>query len=121
MGNQETRRDGASSRGGRITMETQPTQALYALMTVVLFFKMSAISIVQGLNRQTAKAFVNPEDAKMFGLAAPAEREAPAVDRAARAWRNDLENIPIFLILGLVYVMLGGGSGAATIYFLVFT
>jgi len=36
-------------------------------------------------------------------------------------WRNDLENIPIFLFLGLIYVLAGGPAGPAAIYFTVFT
>jgi glutathione S-transferase len=94
---------------------------LYALTTVILFFKMSAISIVQGRARTSAKAYANPEDAKFFGAAQPVAEEAPAVQRAARAWRNDLENIPIFLFLALIYVMANLPVLPATIYFSVFT
>ncbi len=36
----------------------------YALITVILFFKMLANSIVQGRARTSAKAFPNPEDAQ---------------------------------------------------------
>ena len=40
--------------------------------------------------------------------------------RAAAAWRNDLENIPIFLFLGLIYVTLGCWPAGAFIYFSIF-
>ncbi len=40
--------------------------------------------------------------------------------RAAAAWRNDLENIPIFLFLGLIYVTLGCWPAGAFIYFTIF-
>jgi len=46
--------------------------------------------------------------------------EAPIVKRAAMAWRNDLENIPIFLFLGLIYVTLGCSPEGAYIYFTIF-
>jgi len=93
---------------------------LYALTAIVLALKMSAISIVQGRARTAAKVFVNPEDAKMFAGTAVAE-EIAAVQRASRAWMNDLENIPMFLILALVYAIAGLSSTAFIVYCVVFT
>ena len=92
----------------------------YALITVILFFKMLAISVVQALARTSTKTFTNPEDAKFFGASAPAADEMEIVKRAAAAWRNDLENIPIFLFLGLIYVTLGCWPEGAYIYFSIF-
>jgi uncharacterized MAPEG superfamily protein len=92
----------------------------YALITVILFFKMFALSIVQALARTGAKSFPNPEDAKVFGAPAPATEELPIVKRAAAAWRNDLENIPIFLFLAMLYVTLGCWPEGAFIYFTIF-
>jgi glutathione S-transferase len=92
----------------------------YALTTVILFFKMSANSVVQGVARTSSKTFVTPEDARFFAHSAPAADEAPMVKRAAMAWRNDLENIPIFLFLGLIYVTLNVWPQGAFIYFSVF-
>ena len=92
----------------------------YALITVILFFKMFAISAVQGLARVSTKTFVTPEDARFFG-ASIAPDELPIVKRAAMAWRNDLENIPIFLFLAMIYITLGCSPGGAYIYFSVFT
>ena len=96
-----------------------PLLRLYALTAIVLTLKMAAIGIVQGRARTGAKKFANPEDAKMFGAELVAQ-EIPAVQRAANAWRNDLENIPIFLILALVYVMAGLSAGMFVIYCAVF-
>jgi glutathione S-transferase len=92
----------------------------YALTTVILFFKMFAISIVQGLGRVNARAFVTAEDARFFAQSPPVPDEAPIVKRAAMAWRNDLENIPIFLFLGLIYITLGCWPGGVFIYFTIF-
>jgi glutathione S-transferase len=92
----------------------------YALATVVLFFKMLALSTVQALARTGAKSFPNPEDARFFGASAPAADELPIVKRAAAAWRNDLENIPIFLFLAMIYVTLGCSPERAYIYFTIF-
>jgi len=94
---------------------------LYALMTVVLMLKMTANSVVQGIHRTRDKAFVNPEDARFFASTTPVAVDTPEVERASRVWRNDLENIPMFLFLGLIYVLAGGPAGPAAIYFTVFT
>ena len=92
---------------------------MYAITAIVLAFKMFAIAIVQGRARVSAGIFVNPEDARTFH-AKEAPEEAPMVQRAARAWRNDLENIPIFLILAWIYVTAGLSSTAFVVYCLVF-
>ncbi|HXN87176.1 MAG TPA: MAPEG family protein [Candidatus Binataceae bacterium] len=97
-----------------------PLLRIYALTAIVLALKMSAISIAQGRARTAAKVFVIPEDAKMFGGTVATE-DAPAVRRAAKAWLNDLENIPIFLILALIYAIAGLSTTAFLIYCVVFT
>jgi len=92
---------------------------MYAITAIVLSLKMAAISIVQGRGRVVTGVFVNPEDARTFaGKESPTE--APAVERASRAWRNDLENIPIFLILAWIYVAAELSSMAFVIYCLIF-
>src|SRR5579862_3989747 len=93
---------------------------LYALTAIVLALKMSAISFVQGRARTAAKSFVNPEDAALFG-GTQAAQEVPMVQRAAKAWLNDLENIPMFLILALIYAIAGLSFNAFVIYCAVFT
>ena len=93
---------------------------IYAITAIVLALKMAAISVMQGRARVASKIFVNPEDAVAFeGKAMPEEH--PAVQRAAKAWRNDLENIPIFLILAWIYVAAGLSVIAFAIYCGVFT
>jgi uncharacterized MAPEG superfamily protein len=80
---------------------------------------MSAISIVQGRARTQAKKFLNPEDARTLGGESVTE-EVEMVLRGGRAWRNDLENIPIFLILGWIYVAAGLSTTLFIIYCAVF-
>src|SRR5713101_7082251 len=92
---------------------------MYVLTAIVLTLKMSAISVVQGRARVAAGIFVNPEDAKTF-QASQGPADAPAVQRASRAWLNDLENIPIFLILCGIYVAAGLSTTAFVIYCLIF-
>lgn len=71
----------------------------YATCVLVLFVKMLAISCFQGFYRLRYRAFTNAEDAGFFNRA-PSLQELPQVRRAARAWANDLENIPLFFALG---------------------
>ncbi len=114
----ETGRDGTQTRS--LTRRgSMPQLRILAITAIVLTLKMSANSVVQGVARTRAKAFVNPEDATMFG-APPAPEEAPMVRRGAAVWRNDLENIPIFLILGLIYAIAGLSAGMFVIYCAVF-
>jgi glutathione S-transferase len=80
---------------------------------------MAAIAITQARGRVGSLVFVNPEDAKLFH-GREATEEAPAVQRASRAWRNDLENIPIFLILAWIYVAGGLQVTAFVIYCVIF-
>jgi uncharacterized MAPEG superfamily protein len=96
-----------------------PLLRMYAITAIVLALKMSAIAVVQGRARMGAGAFLNPEDAAAFGGSAVPE-EPEMVLRASRAWRNDLENIPMFLILAWIYVAAGLSVAAFVIYCLVF-
>jgi uncharacterized MAPEG superfamily protein len=92
----------------------------YSLCVVVLFLKMFATSVYQGFYRLSKRVFMNPEDAQVFQKS-PAAEELPQVRRAAKAWQNDLENIPIFCSLGIAYVLLGASPKAASWLFSIFT
>lgn len=78
---------------------------VYALCVVILFIKMFALSLYQGFYRISNKAFKNAEDARFVGAEARVE-ELPQVSKAARAWGNDLENIPLFWVLGGLCVLM---------------
>jgi len=92
---------------------------ILALCSVVLMLKMGAIGFYQGVQRKKQNATANPEDAKLLGVEYRPEPEP--IQRGHRAFRNDVENIPIFLILALIYVTLGGWETGAYIYFIGFT
>jgi uncharacterized MAPEG superfamily protein len=96
-----------------------PLLRIYAFTAIVLTFKMIAVSLAQGRGRVSTQIFTNPEDAQLFGGKLEAV-EASSVQRASSAWRNDLENIPIFLILAWIYVAAGLSTGAFEIYCTVF-
>ena len=92
-----------------------PAMKAYAVTTVLMFFKMTLNSSLQGYYRMGSKRFVHAEDARFFG--GSAGEDLPQVQRASAVWRNDLENIPIFLFLALVYVLVEASPEAAWAYF----
>lgn len=92
----------------------------YAIASMLLFLKMLAISVYQGFHRIGKMTFKTPEDAAFVGRQA-AKEELPQVQRAARAWSNDVENIPIFLGLGVAYVWVGASPSLAVWLFMIFT
>lgn len=92
----------------------------YALCVVVLFLKMLGISCYQGYYRISRLAFQNAEDARFVGREANAQ-ELPQVTRAAKAWGNDLENIPLFFVLGGLCVALDTAANASSALFCLFT
>ncbi|MDB9340248.1 MAPEG family protein [Nodularia spumigena CS-1038] len=92
----------------------------YSLCVVALFLKMFALSAYQGFYRISRREFVNPEDSAVFNQP-PAKEDLPQVQRAAKAWLNDLENIPIFIGLGIAYVLTEASPGAAIWLFSAFT
>jgi uncharacterized MAPEG superfamily protein len=95
-----------------------PLLRTYAITAIILAFKMFANSIVQGRARVTT--FANPEDAALFGGNLQPQ-ESPVVQRASAVWRNDLENIPLFLILAWIYVAaIGLSTGPFEVYCVVF-
>src|SRR5262249_47946203 len=67
--------------------------------------------------------YINAEDATAFGDAGAASGavEAPEVAHALRIQRNDLENIPLFFTVGLIYVLLGYSHFAVAFWCWIFT
>lgn len=96
------------------------TLHVYALCVLVLFLKMFAVSCYQGFFRIRQRAFTNNEDARFFNRTANLQ-ELPHVQRAARVWANDLENIPVFFVLGGLCIALQTSSTPTAWLFCVFT
>jgi len=104
---------------------SEVTLKFWIVCTFILAVKMWANSMVQVYARFKYKSFVNPEDAKYFGAMFKTEMSVQPVDhplaqRAAFCWRNDLENIPLFMFLSLGYALIGGSEFWALVYFTVF-
>lgn len=97
-----------------------PAFRTYAVCASILAIKMLLAGNYTTMMRMRNKGFVNPEDAKSFGATAN-EVEHPAVAHALRIQRNDLENIPLFWIVGLLFVLDGASASAAWWYCWAFT
>ncbi len=95
-----------------------PAFGHYAVCTAILVLKMIASAVYTGTRRSSNQAYVNPEDARTFGGAGTeaAPLENPAVAHALRIQRNDLENIPLFFAVGLIYVLSGASAFGAAVY-----
>jgi len=93
-----------------------PALPALALSLVALFAKTTLTSLLQVASRVRAGVFPIPEDARLMRRS-PALAEAPFVQRCANVWRNDTENLPLFLALAFAYTLLGGPAGAAQLLF----
>ena len=93
-----------------------PALPALALSLVALFAKTTLTSVLQVASRVRAGAFPIPEDARMMRRS-PAQAEATFVQRCAHVWRNDTENLPLFLALAFAYTLLGGPAGPAQLLF----
>lgn len=83
----------------------------WALVAAILFFKMLFNSLVQGFARSQTGVFRAKEDASIFPRRTPSVRDPGALmERAGACWRNDLENIPMFLLVALGYIAMGSST-----------
>jgi glutathione S-transferase len=105
------------------TMITNPAFRSYAFCCALLGLKMLFSAVYTGTRRQKHQGYINAEDASIFGKpeATAAGGEAPAVAHALRIQRNDLESIPLFFTIGLLYVLTGASAFGAAVYCWTFT
>lgn len=102
------------------TLANNPAFQTYAVCSAILAIKMLLTGNYTTAQRMRNKGFVNDEDAKAFG-GEPSQMEHPAVAHALRIQRNDLENIPLFFVIGLIYVLGGASAFGAAVYCWTFT
>jgi uncharacterized MAPEG superfamily protein len=100
-------------------LASNPAFVAYAIMAIVLSLNMLVLWAYSGAVRGKTKTTPNPEDAGRG--ATVAETEPPEVARVLRAHRNATANILPFMILGLVYVLVGAPAMAAQLVFGGFT
>jgi uncharacterized MAPEG superfamily protein len=91
----------------------------YIFTCLVLSLNLLALWVASGAVRAQGGVAINPEDGARY-RAAVSELDPPAVARLLRAHRNAEATIYPFLLLGLVYVVAGGGAGVAIPIFAVF-
>jgi uncharacterized MAPEG superfamily protein len=85
---------------------TNPAFKYYVLCAVILAFNPLVLSGLTGAWRGKHKSPATPEDVKISGN--PYREEvAPEVMRVIKAHRNAVENVPLALVGGLVYVLAG--------------
>jgi microsomal prostaglandin-E synthase 1 len=97
-----------------------PGFELLALCTLLLVLKMHALGIWTATVRTRRGHTLNPEDAKKYGHQV-AVAEHPDVERGLRAHRNDLENIPPFLLLAFAAVLAGAAPDVVRACLVAFT
>jgi uncharacterized MAPEG superfamily protein len=102
------------------TLQQTPAFTSYAIACLLLCLNLVALWAYSGSARSKTGTAINPEDSERFKVKL-AEADPPTVARVLRAHRNAEASIYPFLILGLVYVLGGGGSRTAAIVFGVFT
>lgn len=106
-------------------MESLSTNAAfqtYAVCSGLLALKMIGSAIYTAVQRARVSGYANAEDTRFGGEGAVADLvEKAEVAHALRIQRNDLENIPMFWVVGLVYVLSGASALGAAVYFWTFT
>lgn len=100
-------------------MPANPAFLAYALATIVLVLNLLTLWILSGLRRARGGTAINPEDGAHYSVSL-SDRDPPAVARYLRAHRNAEATIYPFLLLGVVYVLAGGGATLAIPIFSVF-
>ncbi|CAH0699018.1 unnamed protein product [Spodoptera exigua] len=101
-----------------ISLEDPAVQS-YLLYSGILALKVLAVSILTAFTRNSKKVYANPEDALL--RKGKVKYDDPDVERVRRAHLNDLENIPVFWILGALYLTTSPSAGLATTLFRVYT
>lgn len=97
-------------------MSTYPAWPAFVCALLALFIKTSATSVLQVVSRVRARTFLLPEDAAMLRVR-PVHEEAALVRRCAAVWRNDVENLPLFLVLAFSWTLSGAGAFEAWLLF----
>ncbi|XP_072386226.1 microsomal glutathione S-transferase 1-like [Diabrotica undecimpunctata] len=84
----------------------------------ILVLKMMFMSILTASKRIKHKAFANPEDAKPQHVKPQVNEN---VERVRRAHLNDVENVPLFFVIGLIYTLTNPAVYFAKTLFLAYT
>ncbi|XP_049804623.1 microsomal glutathione S-transferase 1-like [Schistocerca nitens] len=94
---------GAATAATTALVVANPVLRDYAYYSALLGLKVLALGPLTARQRFRKKVFVNPEDAKFFD--GSLKQDDPDVERVRRAHHNDLENIPVFMLIGGLYTL----------------
>ena len=88
---------------------SNPTFVYYAVTVLALSGLLMFLWAYSGAVRGKTKTAMNPEDGRTYG-APIVERDPPEVARVLRAHANAQASIIPFLLVGFLFVALGGGA-----------
>jgi len=98
-----------------------PVFSSYAFYGTLVLLKMMAMIFLTIRWRFKNLSFANPEDSRAFGVKkGQVKFDDQDVERVRRNHLNDMENIPVFLFLGLLYVLINPSPVIALWHFRVF-
>src|SRR5439155_1581182 len=83
-----------------------PTLRVFAICAAILTLKLVFMVTLIGVLRNLRGGHLNPEDYRFRGRTPGPPDEL--VERVRRAHQNDVENIPVFLAVGLLFALSGG-------------
>ena len=90
--------------------------SVFALTAGALWFKMTTVAMIQGISRIRSNRYRRPEDASYFGGEKGVVDDHPLAILGQAVLQNDLETIPLFLLLLLAFALLGGDALPAALY-----
>ncbi len=95
---------------------SNPTFVYYAVTVLLMSSLLIFLWAYSGAVRGKTKTAMNPEDGRAYGAPVVA-LDPPEVARVLRAHANAQANIIPFLLIGFVFVALGGGSTMGAVVF----
>merc|ERR1711879_3973 len=101
--------------GALVMLLVGDLQKDYAVCVCILIFKMFFVAFLTAAKRFQTKSFSNPEDNGRKNV-----KSDDRVERVRRVHLNDLENIPLFIFAGFLFLSTNPGASGAY-YFYVFT
>lgn len=100
-------------------MALEPIVQSFIFYSAALALKMLVVTVMTSMTRLARGVFANPEDAK--ATKGKVKYDDPAVERVRRAHLNDMENIPVFWVLGALYLTTDPVAAWALLLFRVYT